>query len=567
MKKSVLTRLTALLLTLTLCFLFGCEASDAPLQNPNDLYSYDEAISELESKVKKIHPTEVKTRLDLDIDTTDLKTLADIDTFKITVQGHGNINVEIAAPSELSGDAPDDFINVIARKFNDEHFQINNKSISVSIRNISSGEVVTYMTEGDYRPDGYIPSSYSPMEMLRAKGIDVIKLTDRIAGNTAGILMKREVYDNFIAKYGDVTVDKVLDAALAQELIFGYTNPYTSNTGLDMLAAMLHSFDPSNPLSEAAAQKLIEYQKIAPSAAYTTGILRNQAAKNIIDAMVMEEQAFINLAELRSNYVFTPAGIRHDHPVCTFSYVDTEKQQVMRKFVEYCLSDKSQRLASEKGFNLHDEYIGQDPGLDGSGYLAVQKVWKANKDGGKPVIAVFIADISGSMNDNSALEALKQSLLATSKYISSDNYIGLVSYSDKVFVNLKINQFDDNQRSFFSCAVKDLSANGGTATYDAVLVALQMLHQKSQEIPDAKMMLFVLSDGDSRHGNYSLNNITNIVAGMRIPIYTIGYNLETTGSSAERQLRDLSNINEATLISTDTDGIVNQLRNLFNVQL
>ena len=101
-----------------------------------------------------------------------------------------------------------------------------------------------------------------------------------------------------------------------------------------------------------------------------------------------------------------------------------EERQSAKKFVEYCLSNEAQRIADEKGFNLHDEYRGPNLDLDGAGYLAAQKIWKANKDGGKPIIAVFVADISGSMNANGALEALKESLLAAATNIGSDNYVG-----------------------------------------------------------------------------------------------------------------------------------------------
>ncbi|MBQ2347226.1 MAG: VWA domain-containing protein [Clostridia bacterium] len=62
------------------------------------------------------------------------------------------------------------------------------------------------------------------------------------------------------------------------------------------------------------------------------------------------------------------------------------------------------------------------------------------------------------------INSLKESLLSTSSYISSDNYIGLVSYSDDVHINLPIGEFNDEQRAYFSGAVKDLDTNGNTAT-------------------------------------------------------------------------------------------------------
>jgi len=539
-----------------ICCLTGC---GTPGYEETKTLTYNEAVEELSSKLTKVNTSTVDAPLDIYDTSTVTKTLASIDTFPLTTEGSGQINIEIAGATELTAAAPDDLLNVWAKDFNSQRNEINGKTVSVTVRKITSGEVLTYMTEGNYRPDVYIPSSYAWGEMLRSKGLGIIKISDRIAGNTAGILMEKQTYETFTEKYKSVTVDKVLEASLAGDLTFAYTNPYTSSTGLNILASMLHSFDADNPLSDTASQKLLDYQKQSPPVAYTTAVLREQAAKGIIKAMVMEEQAYHNTPELK-DYVYTPAGIRHDHPVYTFDYVSSEKQEAAKQFVEYCLSDAAQKIADEKGFNLHDGYKEQSAGLDGAGYLAAQKIWKANKDGGKPIIAVFVADISGSM-DGEPLNALKESLISTASYISSDNYIGLVSYSDDVYINLELEQFDETQRAYFSGAVKALTANGATATYDAVLVALDMLRKKSEEVPDAKLMLFVLSDGAQNRG-YSLSKITDIVGGMKVPVYTIGYNL-----SDSEELQRLSEVNEAALINAQTDDIINQLRNLFNVQL
>ena len=415
------------------------------------------------------------------------------------------------------------------------------------------------MANGNYRPDLYIPSNYALGEMLRAEGIGVEKLADRVAGNTAGMLIKKDVYDTFKEKYGEATVASVLEATLAGDITFAYTNPYTSATGLNILSAMLYSFDNKDPLSDAASGKLLDYQKKSPPVAYTTGVLRTQAAKGIINAMVMEEQAYINQPELR-NYVFIPAGIRHDHPVYTFDYVGKDKRAAAEMFTEYMLSDECQKLATDKGFNRRDEYKSQETGLDGAGYLAAQRVWKKNKNGGRPVVAVFVADTSGSM-DGTPLKSLKESLVASSSYIGEDNYVGLVSYDSDVTVNLAAERFDATQRAYFSGEVKGLTARGGTATYDAVLVACKMILDKKEEVPDAKMMLFVLSDGEQNEG-YSLARITPVVRGLGVPVYTIGYNFSETG-----ELEELSEINEAASIKANTDDIVNHLRNLFSVEM
>ena len=550
----------ALTLALTVTACNGSMTSNSTLENA---LSYDDAVTELNTFVKKIDPKTTTARLDVDMDNASVAdSLADISTFDLVLEGSGQINIEIAAPSEFSGSSyPDEWLVAVGKKFNEAGYTVDGQSVSVSIRKISSGETLTYITNGGYQPDLYIPSNEMWGDMLVSSGVSATKLTDRIAGNTAGILMSKDVYNTYKEKYGDVTVDGVLKAAIAGDLVFAYTNPYTSATGMNILCSMLHAFDSSNPLSDSAIDQLVQYQNNAPTAAYTTSILKESAAKGIIDAMVMEEQTYINTPELK-DYVYTPAGVRHDHPVYSFGWTDDNELEVANLFVEYCQNSDSQNMAKERGFNLHEDYVSEDYGMSGSDYLSAQKVWKTNKNGTRPTIAVFVTDVSGSMS-GTRINALRESLLNTMQYIDSNSYIGLVSYSDKVYINLPIGQFDNKQRAYFSGAVKDLELGGQTATYDAVLVGMKMLIDASEEIPNANLMLFVLSDG-AQNAGYELKRITPIVGGLGISVYTIGYEMT---ESDKKDLQTLSSINEAVCIDASSDDIVNELRNLFNVNM
>ena len=559
----MIKKIIAMLMAITL--IAGCLSGCTEYATSSEeVYNYDEAITELEAFNKKLSADTREPVLDIYSSTTTNSALADISTFPIVVSGKGQINIEVAAATEMSKEkTPDDWLTVVAKNFNKAGVTYNGKSVSITVRKITSGEVLTYMTEGDYKPDVYAPSSWAWGEMLSASGIDVVKLSDKIAGNTAGILMQKETYDNYISKYKKVSVDKVLEASVNGDLTFAYTNPYTSSTGLNILTSMLYAFDNKNPLSQTAQEKLLEYQKTSPPVAYTTSELQQSAAKGLIKAMVMEEQAYVNTPELK-DYVYTPVGIRHDHPVYTFGYVSKERQEAAKLFVDYCLNNESQKLATQKGFNLHNDYKEQRTGLDGLGYLSAQKIWKTNKNGGQPIIAVFVADVSGSMAGE-PINAMKSALLATSSYISSDNYVGLVSYADEVHIDLPISNFNEEQRAYFSGAVKALDIEGSTATYNAVLVALKMMIDKQKEVPNAKMMLFVLSDGAQNRG-YDLDRVAPIIGGLKVPVYSIGYNLGDELMATE-ELKRLSNINEASLINASSEDLVNQLRNLFNTQL
>jgi Ca-activated chloride channel family protein len=274
----------------------------------------------------------------------------------------------------------------------------------------------------------------------------------------------------------------------------------------------------------------------------------------------MEYQAYSTEPTL-SDYVFTPFGVRHDSPVYAMGGITEDQKAVLKMFTAYCLEEGAQRDAARYGFNALDDYPGQPLNLSGAQLFAAQKVWKENKDGGQPVVAVFIADISGSM-DGTPLMELKSSLLNAAQYIGEGNYIGLVSYDDSVYINLPIAEFTGKQKAYFNGAVKDLAAGGGTATYDAVLEGLKMLLDKKAELPSAKMMLFVLSDGAQNRG-YNLDQITAAVQGLSIPVHTIGY-----GSGADMSgLSALSNINEASSTKADESNVVYNLRNIFNSQI
>lgn len=569
--KRTISALLAMLMALSMLTACG-PGGEVTMGEKAPVLSVEEAGKELQSLLTKVNRTEIEDpALDIYMDEIgEAAALADISTFDIAERGTGQINIEIAAATELSSEAPDDWIVAVARNFNREKQTVNGKTVSVTIRTITSGEILTYLNAGAYQPQAAVFSNEAWGLMAEASGIGLTKIEDRLAGNTAGILMSRAASEKISAQYGDADFKNIIQAARDKALVFGYPNPYTSSTGLNGLACMLEAFDPSDPLSAKASEALSQYQRTAPPVAYTTAVLRNQAKKGIIDAMLMEEQAYINTPEL-SDYIYIPFGIRHDHPFYVFDWDTQDQKDAAELFAEYCLSEQSQKLATDKGFNRHDDYKPAKP-MSGQQYLTAQSLWKENKSGGRRVAAVFIADISGSMKGE-PLASLQESVVAALPYIGSENYVGLISYSTDVTVNLSmlekdekgsvtgIKPFDDRQRAYFSGEIKNLQASGNTATYDAVLAGLDMINQAQQIEPDIVPIIVLLTDGQAQSG-YKLSRITSIVEGMRVPVYCIAYNYNSGG-----ELETLSGINEASTVKADTDDVVNQLRNLFNTQL
>ena len=207
------------------------------------------------------------------------------------------------------------------------------------------------------------------------------------------------------------------------------------------------------------------------------------------------------------------------------------------------MSAESQSYAEACGFNQNNKYISELPDISGDKLLSAQRFYKENKNSGRPIAAVFVADISGSMIGE-PINALKTSLINSIQYITKSNYVGLVSYSNKVNINLPVAKFDLNQQAYFKGAVEDLAASGSTATYDAVIVALDMVLKAKEADPQLKPMIFLLSDGEQNVG-HSLNEIEAVLRAYEVPVYTIGYNANIDA------LKMISQINEAATINAD----------------
>lgn len=559
-KQSNKKMIIILILVFVVIFAVGINSTQN-LKKSSSEKNYDKAISYLNKYMKNIKVDEAdKVKSTVSLGNTKLEDeLPDISEYPLTVQGNGELNIEIFSSPEKAGEETDGWLNEIAQKFNSQRNTINGKTVSVSIRSIASGAAVDYIVSGKYVPEGFSPSNELWAGMVEAQNTKLTLIDSGIAKNTAGILLSQSTYDALAQKYGKVELETIVEATINNEIAMGYTNPYASSTGMNFLISALSHFDNENPLSSTSVSGFQKFQENVPFVSYTTMQMRTAAESGSLDAFIMEYQTYYNDTTLKREYNFIPFGVRHDSPMYAIDGLDSEKTQLLNMFTEYCKSNESQNLATEYGFNNNTDY---NPGIttyDGDILLKAQQLWKEEKDSGKPIIAVFVTDVSGSMS-GTPLTQLKQSLSNSIQYINSNNYIGLVSYSSNVTINLPIDQFNLNQKSYFNGAVQSLTAGGNTSTFDAIIVAADMLVKKQLEVPDSKLMMFVLSDGETNNG-YTIQEASNVIKNLNIPIYTIGYNADISA------LNEISAINEAASINADSEDVIYQLKNLFNSNL
>ena len=432
------------------------------------------------------------------------------------------------------------------------------KTMSVSLRSVPSGTAAEYISTGKDQPECYTPSNTLFGELVKNEGVELTVEADRLAGNVAGILVSKKTGDMLRSEYGEESVSSVLNATIDGKLMMGYSNPYTSATGLNFLLAALASSGSDTIVDTAAVENFQKFQANVPLVSFTTQQMVQSADKGIVDGVVMEYQSYQNDPTLQRNYEFIPFGVRHDNPLYSIGNVSAEKKEVIAAFVSFCAQNQAE--ATKDGFNGLDDYAYTGKVYDGNTIAQAQSVWKEEKDSGIPIVAEFVVDTSGSMRGE-PLNALKTAMINTIQYINDDNYIGIIGFDSDVREYLPIGQFSLTQKTLYKGAVNSLDANGSTAMYNGLCVAMDRIYQKSQELGgNCTPIIFVLTDGDNNTG-YDFSDTKNIIAGMDIPIYTISYNY------AADSLSELASINEAAAIVGNSEDITYKLRNLFNAEM
>jgi len=478
---------------------------------------------------------------------------------------HQGVTAEIFASVDKSGSGTDGWLAEVGKRFNEAGLKVpGGRTARVAIRRIDSGTGYEFISTRKHLPDAYSPANLPWIEMAKANGVKVSKVHAALAPNVAGIVMKTATAQKLWPGKKNVSMTDVVDASIQGKMALGYTNPFASATGLNFLVTMLQVFSKGNEnamLSQDVASTFEAFQKTVPFVAMTTPQMRDSVERDggSLDAFVMAYQTFSQAATLRSGYEFIPFGFRHDNPLYAIGDVPADRRAVLDLFARFCTEENQKKMAAEYGFYPPIDWKEPYPMPSGKTMIAAQKLWKQRKDTGRPIAAVFVADVSGSMN-GSKLALLKESLLDGSQYISSGNAIGLVAFSTDVSVLLPVKPFSVVHKAAFQSAARRLDADGSTAMYDAVGVALSMVLEYKKDHPDVRPMVFVLTDGENNAGA-KFADAAPVIAGLKVPVYTIGFEVKV------KDLAKLSSLVEAANINADEKDIRYKIGALFNAQM
>lgn len=483
-----------------------------------------------------------------------------IDNYPLSVKGNGDVNVEIFVPQEEKMTGLQEFITFAAGEFNIRNNTLESgERVSVSVRSLEAKMAEDYILTGAYRPKAYIAANELYGLLLQENGIQVSMITDKTVGNTMGIVFSREKYDELTAKYGEMDIAKVVEANLNGDVAVGYTNPTNNATGLNFVISMLSYFDASNPMSMEATTDFSNFQNAVPVVSYSTSQMITAVLNGSIDAFVLERQAYEGDTELTSSFVFMPFGVRHDNPLYAIGELSAEEMETLKLFADFIKNAEIQQQGTELGFNKDNSYVSTVTQYSGGMISTVLEFWQTEKASGKQIVAVFIADKSGSM-DGRKMEALKGSLKTAMQFVGEDCKVGLISYETDVYVDLPIGEFNQEQQEYFVGAVDNLDANGGTSTNDAILIAIRLIEAERASNAEIKPIIILLSDGQTGSG-YSLSSMKSLIDFYDIPIYTIGYEANVA------ELERIAAINDGAFIDASSDDISYILKTLFDAEM
>jgi VWFA-related protein len=133
-----------------------------------------------------------------------------------------------------------------------------------------------------------------------------------------------------------------------------------------------------------------------------------------------------------------------------------------------------------------------------------------------PVTVGLVVDNSGSMTPKR--HDVIAAAMAFARSSNPQDQMFVVNFNEKVSFGLPNNTAFTDQPAQLQVALSRVAAEGETALYDAVAVALEHLRMGNRD----KKVLIVVSDGGDNASRHKLAEITALVAQSNAIIYTIG---------------------------------------------
>jgi Ca-activated chloride channel family protein len=218
--------------------------------------------------------------------------------------------------------------------------------------------------------------------------------------------------------------------------------------------------------------------------------------------------------------------IWHNNPGAIVQHVpwtSREQQQAAKLFIDYLLTPEHQEKAMDWGFRPgnnsvpYGKYLTKEFGIDPQEPRALlgrlqpdvaEGIMQRWQDVKKPGVIVLVVDLSGSMAGEKIAQA-KEGVKRFLEAVAPHNLVGLVTFSDRVQERVDIGPIKENKYRIAEI-MERARADGGTALYDAIKVAIGMVEAVALDTEPIYGVV-LLTDGVRTAGKVRLSDLVTLM--------------------------------------------------------
>lgn len=153
-----------------------------------------------------------------------------------------------------------------------------------------------------------------------------------------------------------------------------------------------------------------------------------------------------------------------------------------------------------------------------------------------PVHFCVLCDVSGSMDVDKKINNVKKSLDYIVNILTEDDYISIVTFSDKAKIIVPRMSVNEANKSIIQQRIQTIQADGGTNIADGLLLTRECL---SNDLGHHKQGILLLTDGQANTGITDISGIINITDALTYEftgtsISSVGYGTDHNGDLLRR---------------------------------
>ena len=397
-----------------------------------------------------------------------------------------------------------------------------------------------------------------PAGQARVRQQEKIMLSPLVIGLNASTAKKMRWDNGAKVSWADVRT-----AAKKGELRYAMSNPASSNQGFmavmgvaAAVAGKSEALGAGDVNREAVREFLAGYKLVGDNSTYLAQKFKERQGDDI--------NAFINyeswlLSMNAKGDLKEPLTLIYPHEgVATADYplmlLNESKLENYRKVVDYLKTDAAQNWLAQKTLRrpISPDVMKQNAGLFPVNQLLVELPFSTNRSVADslidaylnefrvPIASTFVLDTSGSMKDGDRIGKLKASLTdlagkdssITGRFarLNSREKIWFLPFSYTAgsptgFVIPEASKTAEKSATFAAIAqyLAGLNADGGTALYDATLVAVRNMAAEREKHPENAYSVVVFTDGKRTQG-------------ISMEAFVEGYNAVFAGQNASKKI-------------------------------